>query len=52
MNNRVRQIARAEKMVAKYYDYIEWLVAVNGGSRYWSDYNDCTYFISALKMLW
>ena len=39
MNNRIRQITKAERMVRKYYDYIEWLEAVNGGSRYWSDNN-------------
>lgn len=39
MNKRIRQIARAEKMLARYYAYIEWLEAVNGGSRRWSDNN-------------
>ena len=39
MNKRIRQIARAERMHAKYYDYLEWLEAVNGGNRYWSDNN-------------
>lgn len=37
---RKRQIIKAEKMLAKYYAYLEWLEAVNGGSRYWSDSNE------------
>ena len=40
MNKRIRQIVKAEKMLAKYYDYIEWLEAVNDGNRYWSDNNE------------
>ena len=35
MNKRICQIARAEKMLVKYYAYLEWLEAVNGGSSYW-----------------
>lgn len=40
MKKRTRQIIKAEKMLAKYYVYIEWLEAVNGGKRYyWSNDN-------------
>lgn len=39
MNKRICQIARAEKMLARYYTYLEWLEAVNGGNKYWSDNN-------------
>ncbi len=40
MNQRIRQIIKAEKMLAEYYAYLEWLNAVNGGNRYWRADNE------------